>query len=122
MNAYLPTENLRLGADYKPHRAEHPFPVSGRWRIVCQGRAAVRRPGECRKNDSGSMCPSYMVTLEEEHSTRGRAHMLFEMLQGEVVRGGWQDEQVKKSPRPVPFLQSVQIGMPDERGHCHLQG
>ena len=43
------------------------------------------------------MCPSYMVTLEEEHSTRGRAHMLFEMLQGEVVRGGWKEEQVKQS-------------------------
>jgi Fe-S oxidoreductase len=37
------------------------------------------------------------VTLEEEHSTRGRAHMLFEMLQGEVVREGWQDEHVKKA-------------------------
>ena len=43
------------------------------------------------------MCPSYMVTLEEEHSTRGRAHLLFEMLQGEVVRGGWEDEHVKKA-------------------------
>ena len=43
------------------------------------------------------MCPSYMVTLEEEHSTRGRAHMLFEMLQGEVVRDGWKDEHVKKA-------------------------
>jgi Fe-S oxidoreductase len=38
-----------------------------------------------------------MVTLEEEHSTRGRAHMLFEMLQGEVVDGGWRNEEVKKS-------------------------
>src|SRR5258708_13539099 len=43
------------------------------------------------------MCPSYMVTLEEEHSTRGRAHMLFELLQGEVVRDGWKDEHVKES-------------------------
>ena len=66
--------------------------------------ARSRRPrvrciglGACRKQDSGSMCPSYMVTLEEEHSTRGRAHMLFEMLQGEVVRDGWKDEHVKKA-------------------------
>src|SRR5260370_12906199 len=43
------------------------------------------------------MCPSYMVTLEEEHSTRGRAHMLFEVLQGEVVRDAWKDEHVKKA-------------------------
>lgn len=38
-----------------------------------------------------------MVTLEEEHSTRGRAHMFFELLQGEVVRDGWKDENVKRS-------------------------
>src|SRR5260370_951372 len=43
------------------------------------------------------MCPSYMVTLEEEHSTRGRAHMLFELLQGEVIRSGWEDEHVKNA-------------------------
>jgi Fe-S oxidoreductase len=38
-----------------------------------------------------------MVTLEEEHSTRGRAHMLFELLQGEVLAKDWQDEHVKKA-------------------------
>jgi Fe-S oxidoreductase len=38
-----------------------------------------------------------MVTLEEEHSTRGRAHMLFEVLQGEVISDGWKDENVKKA-------------------------
>jgi len=43
------------------------------------------------------MCPSYMVTLDEGHSTRGRAHMLFEMLQGEVIRDGWEDEHVKEA-------------------------
>ena len=43
------------------------------------------------------MCPSYMVTLEEEHSTRGRAHMLSELLRGDVLHGGWNDEQVKRS-------------------------
>ena len=32
------------------------------------------------------MCPSYMATLEEKHSTRGRAHLLFEMLNGERRR------------------------------------
>src|SRR5260370_20129475 len=43
------------------------------------------------------MWTSYMVTLEEEHSTRGRAHMLFELLQGEVIRSGWEDEHVKNA-------------------------
>ena len=97
VNAYLPTENLRLGADYKPNdpKTYFQFPDDGgsfaKATLRCIGL------GECRKHDSGSMCPSYMVTLEEEHSTRGRAHMLFEVLQGEVVRDGWKDEHVKKA-------------------------
>jgi Fe-S oxidoreductase len=42
------------------------------------------------------MCPSYQVTKEEIHSTRGRAHLLFEMLQGEII-DGWKDPAVKES-------------------------
>ena len=38
-----------------------------------------------------------MVTREEEHSTRGRARLLFELLQGEVLQGGWRDEHVKEA-------------------------
>jgi FAD/FMN-containing dehydrogenase/Fe-S oxidoreductase len=97
VDAYLPTENLRLGADYRPERpATHfQFPDDHgsfeRSTLRCVG------VGECRKHDYGTMCPSYMVTLEEEHSTRGRAHMLFELLQGEVVGSAWTDEHVKRS-------------------------
>jgi Fe-S oxidoreductase len=43
------------------------------------------------------MCPSFMVTREEEDTTRGRAHLLFEMMKGEEIRHGWRDEAVKKS-------------------------
>ena len=41
------------------------------------------------------MCPSYMVTREEKHSTRGRARLLFEMLEGDPMRGGWHNQEVK---------------------------
>jgi Fe-S oxidoreductase len=41
------------------------------------------------------MCPSYMVTREEEHSTRGRARLLFEMLNGEEIPDGWRSKAVK---------------------------
>jgi Fe-S oxidoreductase len=41
------------------------------------------------------MCPSYMVTLEEKHSTRGRARMLFEMLHGGPLKDGWQSDEVE---------------------------
>jgi FAD/FMN-containing dehydrogenase/Fe-S oxidoreductase len=97
VNAYLPTENLRLGADYKPLEPKTYFQFPEDGGSFAQAALRCIGLGECRKHDSGSMCPSYMVTLEEEHSTRGRAHMLFELLQGEVVRDGWQDEHVKKA-------------------------
>jgi FAD/FMN-containing dehydrogenase len=53
--------------------------------------------GKCRREDGGLMCPSYMATREEEHSTRGRARLLGEMVRGEVVRDGWRDGKVKEA-------------------------
>ena len=98
VDPYLPTENLRLGWDYKPLQPETYFKYpddNGSFTKALTLRCVGL--GACRKKDAGTMCPSYMATLEEEHSTRGRAHMLFEMLQGEVVRDGWNDEGVKRS-------------------------
>jgi Fe-S oxidoreductase len=97
VDAYLPTENLRLGADYKPLQPETHFKFVDDGGSFANAAARCIGLGACRKLDSGVMCPSYMVTLEEEHSTRGRAHMLFELLQGEVVDGGWRNEQVKRA-------------------------
>jgi FAD/FMN-containing dehydrogenase/Fe-S oxidoreductase len=97
VNAYLPTENLRLGADYKPLQPETHFKFPDDDGLFAKASLRCIGLGACRKGDAGTMCPSYMATLEEEHSPRGRAHMLFELLQGEVVRGGWQDEHVKKA-------------------------
>jgi FAD/FMN-containing dehydrogenase/Fe-S oxidoreductase len=97
VDPYPMAENLRLGADYRPMQlATHfQYPEDGGSFVKAAERCIGL--GMCRKQDAGGMCPSYMVTLEEEHSTRGRAHMLFELLQGEVVRGGWKDEQVKQA-------------------------
>jgi FAD/FMN-containing dehydrogenase/Fe-S oxidoreductase len=97
VDAYLPTENLRLGADYHPRQPATHFKFVEDQGSFSGAAARCIGVGACRKLDSGVMCPSYMVTLEEEHSTRGRAHMLFEMLQGEVVEGAWKDRQVKEA-------------------------
>ncbi len=97
VNPYLPTENLRLGMDYKPLLPKTHFAFAGDNGSLPQATLRCIGLGACRKQDGGAMCPSYMVTLEEEHSTRGRAHLLFEMLQGEVIREGWQDQHVKKA-------------------------
>ncbi|MEV5428433.1 FAD-binding and (Fe-S)-binding domain-containing protein [Streptomyces sp. NPDC052701] len=63
--------------------------------------AAVRRcvgVAKCRTTSvSGPavMCPSFRVTGAEEHSTRGRARLLHEMLAGELVADGWRSPQVR---------------------------
>jgi FAD/FMN-containing dehydrogenase/Fe-S oxidoreductase len=51
--------------------------------------------GKCLAAQGGVMCPSYRVTQEEKHSTRGRARLLFEMANGEIVSDGWRSEEVR---------------------------
>lgn len=97
VDPYLPTENLRLGADYSPLKMKTHFKYPEDDGSFAKATLRCIGVGACRKGDAGTMCPSYMVTLEEQHSTRGRAHMLFELLQGEVVRDGWRDEGVKQA-------------------------
>jgi FAD/FMN-containing dehydrogenase/Fe-S oxidoreductase len=89
-------EHLRLGASYAPLEPPTRFKFPDDSGSMAKAALRCIGVGECRKHDAGTMCPSYMATLEEEHSTRGRAHMLFEALRGEVLRT-WDDEQVKAS-------------------------
>ncbi|MEV0538457.1 FAD-binding and (Fe-S)-binding domain-containing protein [Nocardia salmonicida] len=51
--------------------------------------------GACIDTSSGVMCPSYMATGREEHSTRGRSRLLFEMMRGETITDGWRSEEVR---------------------------
>jgi len=53
--------------------------------------------GKCLADNTGTggvMCPSYVVTRDEKDSTRGRARVLQEMLNGQVVRDGWKSKEV----------------------------
>ncbi|GAA4876288.1 FAD-binding and (Fe-S)-binding domain-containing protein [Kitasatospora terrestris] len=52
---------------------------------------------KCVDTASGVMCPSYMATGEERHSTRGRARLLAEMLRGELVTDGWRSAEVREA-------------------------
>lgn len=94
---YRLDDNLRLGPNYSPPElATHfHYPTDG----GSFAHAALRcvGVGKCRGTEQGTMCPSYMATREEAYSTRGRARILFEMLRGDVVSGGWRDEHVKNS-------------------------
>jgi FAD/FMN-containing dehydrogenase/Fe-S oxidoreductase len=81
----------------------HPPPLKTKFAYPADGgsftMAALRcvGVGKCRRHDGGTMCPSYMATHEEMHSTRGRARMLFEMLQGDRIDHGWRDKRVKEA-------------------------
>ncbi|MDR6536534.1 FAD-binding and (Fe-S)-binding domain-containing protein [Variovorax soli] len=100
VQAYGADENLRLGTAYRPTPVETVLHFAAdkgdfaRTVLRCVG------VGECRKK-GGTMCPSYMATGEEMHSTRGRAHLLFEMLNGEredgVLKQGWKEPAVKEA-------------------------
>ncbi|HEX3730189.1 MAG TPA: FAD-linked oxidase C-terminal domain-containing protein, partial [Opitutaceae bacterium] len=94
---YAITDHLRLGPDYAPPPAETHFSFAADRHSF--GRAALRcvGVGACRRAGGGTMCPSYMVTREERDSTRGRARMLFEMMNGEIIEDGWNSEEVKES-------------------------
>ena len=97
VDAYLPTENLRLGAGYRPLQPATHFAFPDDGGSLAKATLRCIGIGECRKQEQGTMCPSYMATLEEAHSTRGRAHMLFEMLRGDSLEGVWQNEHVKEA-------------------------
>ncbi len=97
VDAYKITENLRIGTHYDPPKSETHFKFPDDDGSFAEATLRCVGVGKCRRHGGGVMCPSYMATHEEEHSTRGRARMLFEMLQGEAITGGWQSEQVKSS-------------------------
>jgi FAD/FMN-containing dehydrogenase/Fe-S oxidoreductase len=94
---YSPTDNLRLGAGYKSHHEKTFFPFPDDKGSLSEATLRCVGVGACRKVDTGSMCPSYMATREEKHSTRGRAHLLWEMLEGNILQHNWQSEAVKES-------------------------
>lgn len=94
LDPYPLDANLRIGPDYNPPQPRTHFQLAENEHSF--SRAALRcvGVGNCRREQGGVMCPSYMATREEMHSTRGRARMLFEMLNGEVLTDGWRSEPV----------------------------
>lgn len=97
IDAFPVDANLRIGPDYSPPDPKTHFSYSAdKWTFA---RAPLRcvGVGDCRKKSGLTMCPSYQVTLEEEHCTRGRARLLWEMLNGREIKDGWKSEAVKHS-------------------------
>lgn len=91
-----PGDQLRIGPDYHPQE-----PVSTMFDYSGQGGFAgavemCSGVGVCRKTSAGTMCPSYMATRDEEHSTRGRANALRLVMSG-ALPGGWSNETLHEA-------------------------
>ena len=94
---YRMDENLHLGAGHHPWDPPTHFRFPQDHGSLAHATLRCVGVGKCRQYEGGLMCPSFRVTREEEHSTRGRAHLLWEMAKGEVIRDGWRSQEVKDS-------------------------
>ena len=98
IDAYPFDTNLRYGPAYRPSplgRSQLVFGADGR----SLQKAAERcvGVGRCRRDDAGTMCPSFRATRDERHSTRGRATLLVELFQGETTPATWRNEDVREA-------------------------
>lgn len=89
--------DLRIGPGRQPREVATVFAYPGDGGSLARAARRCVGVGACRRTspDGGTMCPSYMATRDERHSTRGRARLLLEMLQEGPVDGGWRDEHVR---------------------------
>jgi FAD/FMN-containing dehydrogenase/Fe-S oxidoreductase len=87
--------DLRLGPEYNPLSVRTHFKYLEDNGSFARATTRCVGVGKCRRLEGGTMCPSFMVTREEKDSTRGRAHLLFEMLQGDPIRDKWKSDAVK---------------------------
>ncbi len=96
VNPYRMDENLRFSPEYEQPVVE--TTLSFTEDIDGFGRSTERciGMGKCRAA-SGAMCPSYQATNEERYSTRGRAHLLHEMVRGEIIEDGWNNNDILES-------------------------
>ena len=89
--------NLKLGTDYQPWEPRTHFAFPKDQNRFSRAASRCVGVGNCRSSggDGQVMCPSYQVTRDETHSTRGRARLLFEMIRGEVITDGWRSTEVR---------------------------
>ncbi len=93
----MPDNNLRLGENYHPGQPQTYFKFPDDFGNMSHATLRCVGVGKCRRSGNVFMCPSFLATKDEQHTTRGRAHILFEMLRGDFIKNGWQSEEVLKT-------------------------
>jgi FAD/FMN-containing dehydrogenase/Fe-S oxidoreductase len=97
VNPHPLDSHLRVTPSYKAATVRTHFDFSAEGGLAGAALKCVGI-GKCRKTDAGTMCPSYMATREEMHSTRGRAHLLWEALSGAgLLKQGLADPALKEA-------------------------
>ncbi len=97
IDPYPITSNLRLGPSYNPPTLDTHFKYAADHHNFARSTLRCVGIGNCRQESGQIMCPSYVVTREEKDCTRGRARLLWEMLNGELKDEGWKSEAVRDS-------------------------
>jgi FAD/FMN-containing dehydrogenase len=98
VDPYRFDEDLKLGVDYEPWRPPVEFAYEEDGGDFAHAALRCVGVGKCRQPDAVDvMCPSFVVTREEMHTTRGRARLLFEMLEGDIVTDGWRSAEVMEA-------------------------
>jgi FAD/FMN-containing dehydrogenase/Fe-S oxidoreductase len=104
VRVYDPVENLRqeievhgAGDEANAHQLETHFAFTADQGSFAHATERCVGVGACRNTTGGVMCPSYRATGEEQHSTRGRARLLWEMLSGALRKEGFQSQAVHEA-------------------------
>ena len=95
VDPYPILSNMKLGTGYSPPEVDTHFAYGEDGGSFAHAALRCVGAGKCRNAKTGTMCPSFSVTHEEEHTTRGRARILYEMLEGDTIKDGWRSGEVK---------------------------
>jgi FAD/FMN-containing dehydrogenase/Fe-S oxidoreductase len=97
VDPYPIVSNMKLGTGYSPPEVKTHFAFGDDGGSFAHAALRCVGAGKCRDASKGTMCPSFMVTKDEEHTTRGRARILYEMLEGDTITDGFRSDEVKEA-------------------------
>ena len=97
VDPYPIVSNMKLGADYSPPEVDTHFSYPADGGSFAHATMRCVGAGKCRDDSTGTMCPSFVATRDEKHTTRGRARALYEMLEGDTITEGFRSEEVHEA-------------------------
>ncbi len=95
VDPYPIVSNMKLGAEYAPPEIETHFTYGEDGGSFAHAAMRCVGAGKCRDDSTGTMCPSFAATRDEQDTTRGRARALYEMLEGDTISDGFRSKEVE---------------------------